>query len=239
MGSFASKSRVMPSKKVFILGIIDVQNDFLKGGSLAVSDANEVIGPINKMRFTYHGEMETFVTQDCHPPKHMSFAKTHDKPEFEEVELNLKMPNGKMLNGIKQKLWPVHCVRDTDGYEFHEDLIVTKKDIRIQKGIYENVESYSAFGDEYKGKYEDTKLHDWLKQKNVTDIVLTGLATDYCVYYTALDAIRLGYKVHLIMSCTRGVEKQTTDKAIIDMNKKGVVMYENVNDFYDYYLTER
>ncbi len=239
MGAFASQSRIEPQKKVFILGIIDVQNDFLKGGSLAVTDANEIIGPINKLRFTYLKEMETFVTQDYHPPKHMSFASTHGKKEFEDVVLELKMPNGKMLSGIKQKLWPVHCIRDTFGSDFHEDLIVTKKDIRIHKGIYENVESYSAFGDEYKGKYEDTKLQDWLKQKRVTDIVLTGIALDYCVYYTALDAIRLGYKVHLIMSCTRGVAPESTEKAIRHMHEKGVTMYESVNDFYDYYLTER
>ncbi len=239
MGAVTSQSRVVPSKKVFILGIIDVQNDFLKGGSLEVPNANDIIGPINKLRFTYFGEMQTFVTQDCHPHNHMSFAKTHNKSEFEYVELTLRMPNGKMVSGIKQKLWPVHCVKDTDGYELYEDLIVTKKDIRIYKGTYENVESYSAFGDEQKGKYEDTKLHDWLRQKKVTDIVLTGLALDYCVYYTALDALRFGYKVHLIMSCTRGVSTESTEKAIADMKKRGVIMYENVNDFYDYYLTER
>jgi nicotinamidase/pyrazinamidase len=144
-----------------------------------------------------------------------------------------------MLSGIKQKLWPVHCIRDTFGSDLHEDLIVTKKDIRIQKGIYENVESYSAFGDEYKGKYEDTKLQDWLRPKKITDIVLTGIALDYCVYYTALDAIRLGYKVHIIMSCTRGVAQESIAKAIRDMKEKGVTFYEGVNDFYDYYLTER
>jgi nicotinamidase/pyrazinamidase len=239
MGAFASQSRVLPGKKVFILGIIDVQNDFLKGGSLEVKNANEVVGPINKLRFTYFDEILTFVTQDYHPSNHMSFAKTHNKPEFSDVSLDLKMPNGKMHNGIKQKLWPVHCVRDTFGSDFHEDLIVTKKDIRIQKGIYENVESYSAFGDQYKGKYEDTKLHDLLRQKNVTDIVLTGIALDYCVYFTALDSIRLGYKVHLIMSCTRGVADDTSQKAIYDMKEKGVNMYEGVNDFYDYYALER
>ena len=108
----------------------------------------------------------------------------------------------------------------------------------VRKGTKKNVESYSAFGDEFRGKYEKTDLNDWLKSKNITDIILTGIATDYCVYNTALDARRNRYDVHLILSCTRGVAKDTTEKALKDMTEKGVKMYETVDEFYNTYKTE-
>lgn len=234
-----SNFSVVPLKKIFMLGIIDVQNDFLKGGSLAVTDANEVIGPINKLRFTYFKEVDTFITMDYHPHDHMSFAKTHNKKEFENVELDLVMPDQELLRGINQTLWPQHCVKDTSGAQLHRDLIVTTRDTIVKKGTLKNVESYSAFGDGYNGKYEITQLDDVLRKKNVTDIILTGIACDYCVYYTALDAIRLGYKVHLILSCTRGVAEDTTKNALLIMKNKGVVIYNTVDDFYNYYSSER
>jgi nicotinamidase/pyrazinamidase len=110
-------------------------------------------------------------------------------------------------------------------------LIITKNDIIIKKGTKKNVESYSAFGDELQGKYEKTRLHDWLKALGATDIILTGIASDYCVYNTALDAIRLGYKVHLILSCTRGVNKDTTDAAFKYLKSKEVRFYKTVDEF--------
>lgn len=231
-------NRVIPDNKKFILGIIDVQNDFSEGGPLAVKEFVSVIGPINKLRFTYENEMETFVSQDYHPKNHMSFGKTHNKEDYTNVKLKLKMKDTTEVE-VEQTMWPVHCVKDTNGSDFHDDIIITKNDIRIKKGTYENVESYSAFGDAFNGIYEDTKLKDLLKSKKITDIVLTGIATDYCVYNTALDAVKYGFEVHLILSCTRGVDAITTKNALDDMKKKGVIIYETVNNFYDYYSTIR
>lgn len=217
----------------FILMIIDVQNDFCKGGSLAVPDANSIIAPINKLRYIYSKIMDTVVTQDYHPNNHMSFHTTHNKAAFEKTSLSLQV--GKDTVNVNQVLWPKHCVENTHGADFHTDLILTEEDIYIKKGTHPNVESYSAFGDAFHNKYENTKLLSILKTDNITDIVLTGIATDYCVYYTALDALRYGFKVHLILSCTRGVEQASTEDAIIDMHKKGVVIYENVDKFYEFY----
>jgi nicotinamidase/pyrazinamidase len=221
-------------KKKFVLGIIDIQNDFCTGGSLAVENSNLIIGPINKLRFICFNNIPTFISQDFHKFNHMSFAETHNANVYDKIELNLQMEDG-TFQKFNQQLWPVHCVENTYGSDFHQDLIVTETDKIILKGTKKNVESYSAFGDEFNGKYEKTDLEFWLKSNNITDIILTGIATDYCVYYTALDAIRLGFKVHLINSCTRGVSEVTTLKAINDMSLKGVIFYENVDKFYDYW----
>jgi nicotinamidase/pyrazinamidase len=233
MGNNQSKTnQVHPrSTRRFVMGIIDVQNDFCQGGALAVEDANAILAPINKLRFLYHDLMPTFLSQDFHSASHMSFASTHNKPLFEEVHLNLRMENGKFQN-FKQTMWPAHCIGGTNGANLHPDLIVTVTDLVIQKGTKENVESYSAFGDEFQGAYERTDLEVWLKRKKITDIILTGLATDYCVYRTALDAIRLGFKVHLISSCARGVKTETTLTALQEMLIKGVYVYETVDEFH-------
>jgi nicotinamidase-related amidase len=217
------------SKKRFVLGIIDVQNDFING-SLTVKDADQVIAPINKLRFMYFEHIPTFISQDFHPENHMSFCETHQVEKYSKKTLELKMEDETTVV-VEQNMWPTHCVANTEGVEFHKDLILTNFDKFIQKGTKKNVESYSAFGDEFKGKYEKTDLDNWLKGNNITDIILTGVATDYCVYNTALDARRLGYNVHLIMSCTRGVAEDTTGKAIEDMTNKGVLFYESIDKF--------
>lgn len=218
-------------KLTFALGIIDPQIDFCTGGELAVKGSEGVIAAINKLRFICFDHIDAFISQDYHPFNHMSFATTHNKEPMTKVCLELDMGLGSKLN-VDQVLWPKHCVQSTKGAEFHPDLIVVNKDKIIQKGTMQNVESYSAFGDEYRGKYEKTDLGEWLKNKNITDIILVGLATDYCVYNTGLDAIRNGYKLHLIMSCTRGVNEDTTNKAIADLMSKGAEIYHGVDDFH-------
>jgi|LauGreSBDMM110SN_4_FD.fasta_scaffold111806_1 nicotinamidase/pyrazinamidase len=231
----SNSRRVTPSicnSKKFIIGIIDVQNDFCKGGKLAIAEAEEALAAINKLRYIYH-DMNTFISQDWHNKNHMSFAETHKKPPHTGPEkLALAMEDGSVIN-VEQMMWPRHCVENTVGSRLHNDLITTVNDIMIKKGTKQNVESYSAFGDEFQGKYENTKLHEKLQALKITDIILTGIASDYCVYNTGLDAVRLGYKVHLILSCTRGVAKATTDKAIADLRTKGVTTYRNVNEFYE------
>ncbi len=232
-----SKSKITPDKyingdKKFVLGIIDVQNDFCKGGALAVNDANSIIARINKLRFICYDYMKTFISQDYHPENHMSFASTHDAEEFSKKQLILKMEDNTTIK-VEQNMWPSHCVQNMPGSNFHPDLIVLNKDKIIQKGTKENVESYSAFGDEFKGKYEKTELNEWLIKYKITDIVLVGIATDYCVYHTALDALRLGFKVHIILSCVKGVDPGTTYNSLEDLKYRGVKMYDLVDDFYE------
>jgi nicotinamidase/pyrazinamidase len=218
-------------KQKFVLGIIDPQNDFCEGGSLAVLDANKIFGSINKLRYicVKHG-IKTFISQDFHHLTHMSFASTHDKPVFSNQKLDLIMENGDKLT-LTQTMWPTHCVQGTRGAEFYSDLFVFFNDKIIQKGTKKNVESYSAFGDEFNNSYEKTGLYSWLVPKKITDIILVGLATDYCVYNTGLDAVKYGFTVHVILSCVRGVDPTTTSNAIQDMKLKGVIFYNDVFDF--------
>ena len=228
----ASATPSFNSRK-FVIGIIDVQNDFCKGGKLAVSEAEEAIASINKLRYIYDEQIKTFTSQDWHNQNHMSFAERHQKKPFSGPEkITLMMEDGSSIT-VQQMMWPRHCVENTDGSQLHCDLIVTPNDIIIKKGTKKNVESYSAFGDEFNGKYEETTLNSFLTENEVSDIILTGIATDYCVYFTALDAINLGYKVHLILSCTRGVDKLTTDNALSDMKEKGVIFYKSVDEFHE------
>jgi nicotinamidase-related amidase len=236
--SSKNKNKVKISPTAFIMGIIDVQNDFCKGGALEVPDADAILAPINKLRFAYAKEMPTFITQDYHAENHMSFYTTHPGKKLHEQIKYSTIVDGESIT-VNQTMWPKHCVVGTEGVELHKDLIVIKTDIMIKKGQNSEVESYSAFGDEFCNKYEKTPLQEILESKNITDIVLVGLATDYCVYHTARDAVRLGYNVHLILSCTRGVEKRTTANAIDDLFNKRVNVYETIDDFYVYYANSK
>ena len=239
MGNVINKNNkiVKPqNERVYMLGIIDPQNDFFKGGSLEVKNAEETIGPINKLRFLCNNYMDTFISQDYHPTDHMSFASTYDEKIFTKKSLKLEMSNKDVIN-VEQTLWPDHCVAHTTGKNFHKDIIVLAEDKIFRKGKLQNVESYSAFGDAYFGKYENTKLREWLYSNEVTDIVIVGIATDYCVYNTILDAIYYGFSVHLILSCTRGVDPITTMEALVHVKKLGIKIYEDVDDFYKYLRT--
>jgi len=223
------KTQNKPKNK-FMLGIIDPQYDFFRGGALAVPDANDIIGPINQLRFVCQNYMGTFISQDYHPANHMSFGATHGKEPFTKNTIKLEMPD-KTTKTIVQDMWPIHCVYETSGCDFHKDLILLNSDKIFRKGKLANVESYSAFGDEFSNKYENTGLNTWLKSNKITDIVLVGLATDYCVYNTAIDALINGYQVHIILSCVKGVTPDTTDKALNDMLDKGIKFYDSVYEF--------
>lgn len=229
-----------PYDNKFILGIIDPQNDFFESGSLAISSANEIIGPINKLRYNISDKINTFISLDTHHSKHISFASTHNKEPYSKLKLTTIMRNKDVVE-TEQTLWPDHCISNTPGHQIHQHLITKPGDWKIKKGTFNDIESYSAFGDENGNTYENTGLHNMLKAVGYTNIILVGLAIDYCVYYTALDALAYGYKVHIILSCVRGVAKQTTIDAIEDMTMKGVNFYEDVDDFLVYmynYLAE-
>jgi nicotinamidase/pyrazinamidase len=217
MGNNKSNNKIVSKiQQNFALGIIDPQNDFFKGGNLVIKDAEQIIGPINKLRFLCYDYMYTFFSQMYHPQKHMSFASTYNEKPFISKNLTLIMnDNTKIV--VEQTLWPNYCIQGTEGCQIHKDIIFLKNDKLFKKGTMINVESYSAFGDEYMGHYEDTKLKNWLIKKKITDIVIVGLATDYCVYNTVLDANNCGFVVHLILSCIRGINENSTKIALDHM----------------------
>ena len=176
------------SKKALL--IIDVQNDFCPGGALAVNDGDKIIKIINRISSKFD---RVIATQDWHPKDHISFAKVHGKKIGEIIK----------INGLEQNLWPDHCVKNTRGSELHKNLELTNIDLILKKGTNKDMDSYSAFFEN--DKKTSTGLEYYLKGLGITDVYLTGLATDYCVFYSALDAINCGFKTYLILDATRGV----------------------------------
>ncbi len=177
-------------KKALI--IVDVQNDFCEGGALAVPGANQIIPYINLLMEENEYD-EIILTQDWHPENHKSFASTNDKKEGETI----------ILNGIPQFMWPDHCIQGTFGAEFHKDLNLEKVTHTIQKGTDVEFDSYSGFQDN-NGKVK-TGLDDYLKYHDIELVEIVGLALDYCVKYTCLDAAQLGYVTCLHFNGTRAV----------------------------------
>jgi nicotinamidase/pyrazinamidase len=190
-------------KKMTALLIIDMQNDFLAGGTLAVPGGNLVISKINKLRKLYD---TVVVSQDWHPAGHVSFGSTHNAPLF-------SMNNGQMM-------WPDHCVQNTTGAKLHKDLQVKKSDINIKKGTNPDIDAYSAFFDnDHKSQ---TKLHAKLSALGIKNLDICGLAFDYCVGSTALDARSLGYKVRIIKPATASVSKKSELHMIERLKSAGV-----------------
>jgi nicotinamidase/pyrazinamidase len=194
--------------------LIDIQKDFCKGGTLEVPYGDEVVPVANEMikLFTATNDL-VIATQDWHPANHGSFAANHDgKKVFDLID----------LNGLKQVLWPTHCVENTTGSEFHDDLLPIP--VVFCKGEDPSVDSYSGFFDN--GKRNKTQLDDYLKEQGVTELFIMGLATDYCVKFTALDAVELGYKVNIISEGCQGVNLNNNDvgNAMVEMTKNGVII---------------
>lgn len=190
-------------KKALI--IVDIQNDFLPGGALAVTDGDAVIPIINKL---LEKPFDVKVaSKDWHPEDHYSFAKTHHK-----------QPGEKHLDQI---LWPVHCVQNTSGSEFGSDWDSEKIEKVFYKGTDKFVDSYSTFFDNQHKR--STGLHDYLKEKQVQEIYIAGLATDYCVKYTALDALHLGYDTFVVVDGCRAVNLNSLDEvqALEEIQKAG------------------
>lgn len=191
-------------KKTALL-VIDVQNDFLPGGSLAVADGDQVIPVINKLIPQYD---LVVATQDWHPANHKSFASQHEgKKMFEEIE----------LNGMTQRLWPDHCVQGTFGGEFHKDLELNTAEAVFRKGMDPEIDSYSGFYDN--GHLKSTGLAGYLKEKGVEEIHFCGIAADYCVYYSIKDALLEGFKTVLIEEATKPIDAESFEKQKIELNK--------------------
>ena len=235
ISTLTSSIQFLENKK-YALGIIDMQADFCRGGSLSVTGAEEIIGPINRLRHLFQS-MPTFVSLDMHPPDHVSFASTHGVNVNTKISVTNTMPDGTKIT-FQQDMWPTHCVKGTHGCTLHPDVVILPDDFFIEKGTLKEVESYSAFGDEFQNSYEKTALLPWLKARDITDVILVGVATDYCVANTAYDALRLGFTVHMISSCTRGVSPDTTSIAISNIicHLSGIAggggkLYSTVDEF--------
>ena len=172
--------------------VIDVQNDFCPGGALAVSGGDEIISRINSLM----AEFATVVlTQDWHPAEHTSFAANH--PGGEPFSL-MTMTYG------PQVLWPAHCVQGSQGADFHKDLHTDPAQLIIRKGFRKQVDSYSAF---FENDHEtSTGLEGYLRSRGVTSVTFVGLATDYCVAYSALDAAKLGFDATVLLGACRGID---------------------------------
>lgn len=190
--------------------LVDIQNDFLPGGALAVPGGDEIVSLANDLM----EEFEIVVaTQDWHPPDHGSFAANHSGKEvFESID----------LDGLPQTLWPVHCVNDSPGAEFAPGLDVSRITCVFQKGTRPEVDSYSGFHDN--GRRQSTGMADWLREQGVTHLTVCGLATDYCVKFTALDAVCEGFQVALALAASRGVNLLAgdVDKAVEEMRGAGI-----------------
>ena len=189
--------------------IVDIQNDFLPGGALAVREGDAVIPVINRLQECFD---LVLATQDWHPADHGSFAANHPGHKIGDVI---------QLDGIPQILWPVHCVQNTPGAEFSPALDATRLARVFRKGIDRKIDSYSAFFDN--AKRRSTGLADYLRQQSVDDIFICGLATDYCVRFSALDAVELSFPITVIEDACRGVNLQPDDsaKALRELRKAG------------------
>ncbi|MDY3317394.1 bifunctional nicotinamidase/pyrazinamidase [Riemerella anatipestifer] len=198
-------------KKALI--VVDVQNDFCEGGALAVPNANEIIPYINLLIEENQYDKIIF-TQDWHPANHKSFASNNGKKVRETIS----------LNGVPQFMWPDHCIENSFGSEFHKDLDTSKVDYIVKKGKNSEIDSYSAFQDN--NHFMKTGLADYLKKHDIQLVEIAGLALDYCVKYTCLDAVREGFLTCLHFNGTRAVNVKPENgrDAIYEMLENGVTI---------------
>jgi len=186
-----AQAKIKPGPQDVLL-VVDVQNCFTPGGSLAVKDGDKIIPIINRLAPAFE---HVVLTQDWHTPGHVSFASTHPgKKPFETTSL----PYG------TQVLWPDHCVQGTPGAELHKDLRIPHAELIIRKGYRKHMDSYSAFY-EADGK-TPTGLTGYLRDRGLTTVYLVGLATDFCVFWSAIDARKAGFNALVIEDATRGID---------------------------------
>ncbi|UUX50730.1 bifunctional nicotinamidase/pyrazinamidase [Nisaea acidiphila] len=196
--------------------LIDIQNDFCPGGALAVADGDAVVPVANALI----DKFETIVlTQDWHPADHSSFASNHPgKDAFSLIE----MPYG------PQVLWPPHCIQGSEGAAFHKDLVTDKANLIVRKGFRSAIDSYSAF---FENDHETTTgLAGYLKDRGISKLVMTGLATDFCVRFSAVDAAKLGFSVTLAEDGCRAIDLDgSLDAAKAAMREAGVTLTTSGN----------
>jgi len=196
--------------------IIDMQNDFMPGGSLAVPGGDEIIPLINVLQKSFGC---VIATQDWHPFDHGSFASNHpDKKPFDVIE----------LFGLQQRLWPDHCVQGSSGADFHADLNTDSIQAIFRKGMDPSVDSYSGFYDN--GHRNQTGLMGYLRGLQISKLYFCGLAADYCVYFSIRDASQAGFECVLFADATRPISQQTFDNILLELPDKGI----NVMQGHDY-----
>jgi nicotinamidase/pyrazinamidase len=172
--------------------VVDVQNGFTPGGHLAVDNADQIIPKINELSDSFENIV---LTQDWHPENHISFYENHPgKQAFETIQVNYG----------SQVLWPSHCVQGTHDADFHPALNIPRAQLVIRKGFHQNIDSYSAFLEaDHK---TSTGLAGYLKERGITDVYIVGIATDFCVAWTAIDAAKLGFNSYVVSDATKGID---------------------------------
>ena len=193
--------------------VIDVQNDFCPEGALAVTDGDAVVAPINAMMADYD---HVILTQDWHPHDHSSFASQHD---------GLEAFSTTTMDYGEQTLWPDHCIQGSIGAEFHPSLNLDRAELIIRKGYRTAIDSYSAFFEN--DKTTPTGLGGALKERGITHLAMAGLATDFCVAFSALDAAKLGFDVTVHLSACRAIDLGgSLDAAISQMTDSGITLID-------------
>ncbi|PTY02343.1 bifunctional nicotinamidase/pyrazinamidase [Verrucomicrobia bacterium LW23] len=202
-------SHLPPPDTALIL--VDIQNDFLPGGSLAVPDGDAIIPLVNEAMAL--GAFHVIATRDWHPANHCSFAANHPgKEPFDSA----------IIGGLPTTLWPTHCVQNTYGAEFGPALDQSRIDYVFSKGMGEDVESFSGF---YDARRKPTLLGEYLRETGIRQVVVAGLATDYCVRATVIDALSYGFPTSVWLSACRGIDAQAgdIDRAVAEMEAAGAV----------------
>lgn len=200
--------------------IIDAQNDFMPDGSLAVKDGDQIVPVINKLTKSDMYNLVIF-TKDWHPSNHKSFASQHEGKQLFEI-IN--------LNGIDQVLWPEHCIQNTLGSEFHKDIDLNIPNLYIfKKGMNSEVDSYSGF---FENDHKtSTGLSKFLKEREITDVDICGLALEFCIFYTSLDSVNGGFQTNLILDGTRAISEEGGKDAIKKMTENDIKIIESKNLF--------
>ena len=194
-----------------ILIVVDMQNDFCPGGALAVPQGDEIVPTVNRLAAEF---AHAILTQDWHPPGHASFASSHaGKQPFQTIELAYG----------QQILWPDHCVQGTQGAAFHSGLDVPHAELVIRKGFRSGIDSYSAFREN--DRRTPTGLAGYLKERGFERVTLCGLATDFCVLYSAIDGREAGFEVKVVTSACRGIDVDgSLGRALHSMAEAGVTL---------------
>ena len=207
-GAALAADKIKPGASNALI-VVDVQNCFLPGGSLAVKDGDQVIPVINRIAKAFENVV---MTQDWHTPHHVSFASSHEgKKPFEMIKLAYG----------NQVLWPDHCVQGTEGAQIAKDISIPQAELIIRKGFHNDVDSYSAFVEADKETH--TGLASYLKERSIDTVFVTGLATDFCVAWTAIDARHAGLTTYVVDDACRGIDiNGSIAKAWEDMSAAGV-----------------
>lgn len=199
-----------------VLIVVDVQNGFTPGGNLAVADADTIIPTINQLADCFENVV---LTQDWHPDNHISFAQNHSgKQPFETIELDYG----------PQVLWPKHCVQGTHDAEFHPNLNIPTAQLIIRKGFHAHIDSYSAFMEADHATM--TGLTGYLKERSIDTVYVVGIATDFCVAWTALDAVKQGFKTLVVEDACKAIDLNgSLEHAWQTMQQQGVVRIQSTD----------